>query len=69
MVGRNEDELTRAGVPYETGVARYGEIARGQLIGDTVGMLKLLFHSETRDLLGVHVTARAPLNSCTSAKR
>jgi NAD(P) transhydrogenase len=55
MVGRNEDELTRAGVPYETGVARYGEIARGQLIGDTVGMLKLLFHSETRDLLGVHV--------------
>lgn len=55
MVGRNEDELTRDGVPYEIGVARYREIARGQLIGDTVGMLKLLFHSETRDLLGVHV--------------
>ena len=55
MVGRNEDELTRAGVPYEIGVARYREIARGQLIGDTVGMLKLLFHSETRELLGVHV--------------
>ena len=55
MVGRNEDELTRDGVPYEIGVARYREIARGQLIGDTVGMLKLLFHSETRLLLGVHV--------------
>ena len=55
MVGRNEDELTRDGVPYEVGVARYREIARGQLIGDTVGMLKMLFHSETRDLLGVHI--------------
>ena len=55
MVGRNEDELTRDGVPYEIGVARYREIARGQIIGDTVGMLKLLFHSETRQLLGVHV--------------
>jgi NAD(P) transhydrogenase len=55
MVGRNEDELTREGIPYEIGVARYREIARGQLIGDTVGMLKLLFHSETRELLGVHV--------------
>ena len=55
MVGRNEDELTRDGIPYEIGVARYREIARGQIIGDTVGMLKLLFHSETRQLLGVHV--------------
>jgi NAD(P) transhydrogenase len=55
MVGRNEDELTRDGVPYEIGVARYREIARGQLIGDTVGMLKLLFHSESRELLGVHI--------------
>ena len=55
MVGRNEDELTRDGVPYEIGVARYREIARGELIGDTVGMLKLLFHSDTRALLGVHI--------------
>ena len=54
MVGRNEEELTRDGVPYEIGVARYREIARGQIIGDTIGMLKLLFHSETRELLGVH---------------
>lgn len=54
MVGRNEEELTRDGVPYEIGVARYREIARGQIIGDTVGLLKLLFHTETRELLGVH---------------
>ena len=54
MVGRNEDELTRDGVPYAVGVARYREIARGQLIGDEIGMLKLLFHNKTRELLGVH---------------
>jgi NAD(P) transhydrogenase len=55
MVGRSEDDLTRDGIPYETGIARYREIARGQIIGDTIGMLKLLFHSDTRELLGVHV--------------
>jgi NAD(P) transhydrogenase len=55
MVGRNEEELTRDGVSYEIGVARYREIARGQIIGDTVGMLKLLVHTETRELLGIHV--------------
>lgn len=55
LVGRNEEELTRDGVPYESGIARYREIARGQIIGDTIGMLKLLFHSHTRELLGVHV--------------
>jgi NAD(P) transhydrogenase len=54
IVGRNEEELTLAGIPYEAGIARYREIARGQIIGDTVGMLKLLFHTETRELLGVH---------------
>lgn len=54
MVGRNEDELTKAGIPYAVGVARYREIARGQLIGDEIGMLKLLFHHKTRELLGVH---------------
>ncbi len=54
MVGRNEEELTREGIPYEVGIARYREIARGQLIGDEIGMLKLLFHNQTRKLLGVH---------------
>ena len=54
MVGRNEEELTKAGIPYGVGIARYKEIARGQLIGDESGMLKLLFHRHTRHLLGVH---------------
>lgn len=55
MVGRNEEELTRDGVPYEVGKARYREIARGQILGDTTGLLKLLFHIESRRLLGVHI--------------
>jgi len=54
MVGQNEKQLTKEGVPYEIGVARYREIARGQIIGDKVGMLKLLFHQQSRRLLGVH---------------
>ncbi len=54
MVGRNEEELTQADVSYGVGIARYKEIARGQLIGDETGMLKLLFHRHTRQLLGVH---------------
>ncbi len=54
MVGRNEEELTQAEVPYGVGIARYKEIARGQLIGDEHGMLKLLFHRQTREVLGVH---------------
>ncbi len=54
-VGRNEEELTQAGVPYEIGKANYREIARGQILGDTVGLLKLIFHRETRALLGVHI--------------
>jgi NAD(P) transhydrogenase len=55
MCGRTEEELTKAGIPYEVGKARYREIARGQIIGDTTGLLKLLFHHETRHLLGVHI--------------
>ncbi|HEV8198716.1 MAG TPA: Si-specific NAD(P)(+) transhydrogenase [Candidatus Polarisedimenticolia bacterium] len=55
MVGRNEAELTEAGVPYEVGVARYREIARGAILGDESGLLKILFHRETRALLGVHI--------------
>jgi NAD(P) transhydrogenase len=53
--GKNEEELTEAGVPYEVGKARYQEIARGQIIGDKTGLLKLVFHAETRQLLGVHI--------------
>lgn len=54
-VGGNEEELTAQGVPYEIGKAQYREIARGQIIGDSFGMLKLIFHLETRRLLGVHI--------------
>jgi NAD(P) transhydrogenase len=55
MVGATEQELTDHKVPYETGVARYREIARGQILGDDSGLFKMLFHAETRQLLGVHV--------------
>ncbi len=52
-VGATEAQLTKQGVPYETGVARYKEIARGQILGDPNGMLKLIFHIDTRKILGV----------------
>ncbi len=55
VVGRNEQELTEAGTPYEVGRAAYKEIARGQIVGDQAGLLKLLFDPETRKLLGVHI--------------
>ena len=54
-VGRNEEELTGQGVPYEVGKAQYREIARGQIIGDSTGLLKLIFHLDTRELLGAHI--------------
>lgn len=54
-VGKNEEELTEAGIPYEIGKAQYREIARGQIIGDKTGLLKLIFHLETHELLGVHI--------------
>jgi NAD(P) transhydrogenase len=55
FVGRNEDELTEKGVPYEIGKAQYREIARGQIVGDSIGRMKLIFHRDTRELLGVHI--------------
>ena len=58
MVGRNEDDLTEQGVPYEVGKAPYREIARGQILGDSTGVLKLIFHLETRKLLGVHIIGK-----------
>jgi len=54
-VGRNEEQLTKEGIPFEVGVAHYREIARGQIIGDQNGFLKLLFHQQTKKLLGVHI--------------
>jgi NAD(P) transhydrogenase len=54
FVGRNEEELTEQDIPYEIGKARYDEIARGKIVGDSLGLLKLVFHRETHELLGVH---------------
>jgi NAD(P) transhydrogenase len=55
FIGKTEEQLTEEDVPYEVGVAYYREIARGQITGHTEGRLKLLFHRESLDLLGVHV--------------
>jgi NAD(P) transhydrogenase len=55
MVGKTEEQLTQEGVPYEVGRAQYREIARGQILGDRTGLLKLIFHRESRHLLGVHI--------------
>jgi NAD(P) transhydrogenase len=54
FVGRTEDQLTEDRVPFEVGIARYRELARGQIIGDSHGMLKLLVSPVDRTLLGVH---------------
>jgi len=55
MVGRTEEQLTEAAVPYVSGIARWSELARGLMTGDEDGMLKLLVSTEDRRLLGVHV--------------
>lgn len=53
-VGATERELTEARVPYEVGRALFKDTARAQISGETVGMLKLLFHVETLEILGIH---------------
>ena len=55
FIGRTEDQLTADNVPFEVGVSRYRELARGQIIGDSYGVLKLLVSLDDRKLLGVHV--------------
>jgi len=55
MVGDTEEQLTEKKVPYEIGVARYREIARGQILGDNSGLFKMIFHRDTRKLLGIHI--------------
>lgn len=54
MVGESEEQLTAKRIPYEIGIARYREIARGQILGDDTGMIKLIVHREDRRILGVH---------------
>ena len=53
--GKTEGELTREAVPFEVGISRYRELARGQIVGDSYGMLKLIVHADTREILGVHI--------------
>jgi NAD(P) transhydrogenase len=55
MVGATEEQLTRDKVPYETGISRYAELAKGQMLGDDQGFLKLIFDPATLNLLGVHI--------------
>eukprot|EP00123_Amoebidium_parasiticum_P007935 comp18467_c0_seq1/m.19786 comp18467_c0_seq1/g.19786 ORF comp18467_c0_seq1/g.19786 comp18467_c0_seq1/m.19786 type:complete len:501 (-) comp18467_c0_seq1:140-1642(-) len=54
MVGKTEDELTAEKIQYEVGIARYQELAKGQMLGGSFGFLKLLFDPQTYKLLGVH---------------
>jgi NAD(P) transhydrogenase len=55
FAGKTEEQLTQEDVPYEVGLSYYRETARGQIRGDTTGRLKLIFHRESRLLLGVHI--------------
>jgi NAD(P) transhydrogenase len=55
FVGKTEEQLTDSSTPFETGIARYRELARGQIVGDSYGMLKLLVSPQNGRLLGVHV--------------
>ena len=55
MVGATEEELTRQKAPYEIGLARYNELAKGQMLGDENGLLKILFDPDSLKLLGVHI--------------
>ena len=55
FIGKTEEQLTQEDVPYEVGMAYYRETARGQIRGDTTGRLKLIFHRDTRKILGVHI--------------
>ena len=55
MVGATEEQLTCDKIPYETGIARYAELAKGQMLGDDQGFLKLIFDPSSLKLLGVHI--------------
>jgi NAD(P) transhydrogenase len=53
-IGKNEQELTAEKVPYEVGQAFFKHLARAQIIGERSGVLKILFHRETLEVLGIH---------------
>jgi NAD(P) transhydrogenase len=54
MVGQTEEQLTKDNINYEVGLARYAELAKGQMLGDDQGLLKLVFDPDSLKLLGVH---------------
>lgn len=53
-VGKTEQELTASKVPYEVGRASFKHLARAQIAGKDIGSLKILFHRETKQILGIH---------------
>jgi NAD(P) transhydrogenase len=53
-IGETEEELTENAIPYESGIARYKDTARGQILGDFTGVLKILVHRDSKKLLSVH---------------
>lgn len=55
MVGQTESSLTDLHIPFEVGISKYEELAKAQIVGDHTGMLKILFHPDTRKVLGIHV--------------
>jgi NAD(P) transhydrogenase len=55
MVGATEETLTQEKIGYEIGVAKYAELAKGQMLGDEQGMLKILFSPTDQKILGVHI--------------
>jgi NAD(P) transhydrogenase len=55
MIGATEEQLRAKGVAYEVGIARFRELARGQILGVDTGMLKLIVGIEDHKLLGVHI--------------
>jgi len=59
FVGPGERDLTRAGVPWIAGVARYRDLSVGEITGDRSGLLKVLVHAATREVLGVHIFGTA----------
>ena len=60
MVGQTEETLSAAGQEYEVGMARFFELARGQIINDHDGMLKMIFDPKSRRILGVHIVGEEP---------
>ena len=53
-IGKTEKELTEEKVPYEIGRSFFKHLARAQITGHTTGILKILFHRETLEILGIH---------------